>query len=89
MNFRLLLALIILEHQVKQQKGAVSETTATGPSPAPASTPQNVPTTNGNAANAEPSEFKYLSGRSIPQQPMFLAAILSALMMQVSYLHWK
>lgn len=89
LNFRLLLALTILEHQVQHQKGDNQQSTqsnlSTGSAPASLSNPNNQ---NGGdvtpSASQKNSELKYLVGRPIPQQPMFVAAILSALRMQVN-----
>lgn len=86
---RLLLSLTILEHQIQHQKSEVSaqpNTQASGPSAsAPASLNSPSPA-NGDitvSAAQKNSELKYMVGRPIPQQPMFVAAILSALRMQV------
>lgn len=66
---RLLLALIMLEHQCAVQKGEdVASATPTEPL-TPSRLPHNI-----NASN-----LKYVPGLPIPQQPMFLASILSAL----------
>lgn len=66
---RLLLALIMLEHQCGSQKGEeICPPTISTPS-----TPtRTVPNIMGNS-------LKYIPGAAIPQQPMFLASILSAL----------
>ncbi|CAL7952170.1 unnamed protein product [Xylocopa violacea] len=78
---RLLLALIMLEHQCSNQKGEeiCPPTTAT-----PGTPTKNVPNIMGNS-------LKYLPGALIPQQPMFLASILSALQldhMRHLHQHW-
>ncbi|KDR16353.1 protein dopey-1 homolog isoform X2 [Zootermopsis nevadensis] len=64
---RLLLALIMLEHQVNSQKGDGETPTAS----------KEVDLTSLSKFPA--NQFKYIAGHVIPQQPMFLAAILSAL----------
>ncbi|XP_046605599.1 protein dopey-1 homolog isoform X1 [Neodiprion virginianus] len=77
---RLLLALIMLEHQCGVQKG--EEVTPTQPTP---STPTR------NAPNLTGSALKYIPGAPLPQQPMFLASILSALQldhMRHLHQHW-
>ncbi|XP_076753567.1 protein DOP1 homolog isoform X2 [Xylocopa sonorina] len=78
---RLLLALIMLEHQCSNQKGEeiCPPTTAT-----PGTPTKNIPNIMGNS-------LKYLPGALIPQQPMFLASILSALQldhMRHLHQHW-
>lgn len=78
---RLLLALIMLEHQCGNQKGeeiCPSNTTI------PNTPTENIPNIMGNS-------LKYIPGASIPQQPMFLASILSALQldhMRHLHQHW-
>ncbi|KAG7202175.1 hypothetical protein KM043_015855 [Ampulex compressa] len=74
---RLLLALIMLEHQCSSQKGEEIGPTASAPS-----TPtRTVPNFTGNS-------LKYIPGAPIPQQPMFLASILSALQLEhMRHLH--
>ncbi|XP_033338749.1 protein DOP1 homolog isoform X2 [Megalopta genalis] len=75
---RLLLALIMLEHQCGSQKGEdICATTTSTPS-----TPtRTVPNITGNS-------LKYVPGAPIPQQPMFLASILSALQLDhMRHLH--
>ena len=67
---RLLLALIMLEHQCSSQKGEEINSTM---SPIPCS-PTRASNLIGNTLT-----LKYVSGAAIPQQPMFLASILSAL----------
>ncbi|XP_012258853.2 protein dopey-1 homolog isoform X2 [Athalia rosae] len=77
---RLLLALIMLEHQCGVQKG--EETTPTLPTP---STPTRT------APNLTGSALKYIPGAPLSQQPMFLASILSALQldhMRHLHQHW-
>jgi len=64
----------MLEHQCSNQKGEEINSTT---SPIPSS-PTRVPNLIGNS-------LKYVSGAAIPQQPMFLASILSALQL-VCYL---
>ena len=66
---RLLLALIMLEHQCSNQKG---EEICPPIIPTPSTPIKTIPNITGNS-------LKYLPGASIPQQPMFLASILSAL----------
>nr|CAD7456244.1 unnamed protein product [Timema tahoe] len=73
---RLLLALIMLEHQVNTQKGEDD----TGP-----------PVANTPAKPTTGYHLKFNAGLNIPQQPMFLAAILSALRqehMKPLHQHW-
>nr|CAD7588637.1 unnamed protein product [Timema genevievae] len=73
---RLLLALIMLEHQVNTQKGEDD----TGP-----------PVANTPAKPITGYHLKFNAGLNIPQQPMFLAAILSALRqehMKPLHQHW-
>lgn len=65
---RLLLALIMLEHQVNCQKGD-GETAAVNKEVMQVSSLSRVPA----------NQLKYIGGHVIAQQPMFLAAILSAL----------
>ncbi|XP_020283145.1 protein dopey-1 homolog isoform X2 [Pseudomyrmex gracilis] len=78
---RLLLALIMLEHQCSSQKGEeVNPTTSFIPSS---------PTRN--SSNLIGNSLKYLPGVAIPQQPMFLASILTALQldhMRHLHQHW-
>ncbi|XP_050446319.1 protein dopey-1 homolog isoform X1 [Cataglyphis hispanica] len=78
---RLLLALIMLEHQCSSQKGEeINPTTSSIPS----SPTRTLPNLIGNS-------LKYVSGAAIPQQPMFLASILSALQlnhMRHLHQHW-
>ncbi|XP_070151430.1 protein DOP1 homolog isoform X2 [Polyergus mexicanus] len=78
---RLLLALIMLEHQCSSQKGEeINSTTSSMPS----SPTRILPSLIGNS-------LKYISGAAIPQQPMFLASILSALQlnhMRHLHQHW-
>ncbi|XP_011859860.1 PREDICTED: protein dopey-1 homolog isoform X1 [Vollenhovia emeryi] len=77
---RLLLSLIMLEHQCSSQKGEEINPTT---SPIPSS-----PT---RASNLIGNSLKYVSGAAIPQQPMFLASILSALQldhMRHLHQHW-
>ncbi|EFN67195.1 Protein dopey-1-like protein, partial [Camponotus floridanus] len=78
---RLLLALIMLEHQCSSQKGEeINPTTSSIPS----SPTRTSPSLIGN-------NLKYISGAAIPQQPMFLASILSALQldhMRHLHQHW-
>lgn len=59
----------MLEHQCSSQKG--EEINPTIPS-MPSSPTRTLPNLIGNS-------LKYISGAAIPQQPMFLASILSAL----------
>lgn len=91
---RLLLALIILEHQVQHQKGEVSvqqntqASSTSGSAPPSLSTPSAQQSADVSVSVSQKStELKYLVGRPIPQQPMFVAAILSALRMQ-GQLRW-
>ncbi|XP_076277872.1 protein DOP1 homolog isoform X2 [Lasioglossum baleicum] len=75
---RLLLALIMLEHQCGSQKGEdiCAATTST-----PSTPTRTVPNIMG-------SSLKYVPGAPIPQQPMFLASILSALQLDhMRHLH--
>ncbi|KAK3917430.1 Protein dopey-1-like protein [Frankliniella fusca] len=82
---RLLLALLILEHQIEHQRGEVNvqQNLQTGSAPASLNSPGSL---NGGdvsvSVSQKNSELKYLPGRPVPQQPMFVAAILSALRMQ-------
>ncbi|XP_018302265.1 LOW QUALITY PROTEIN: protein dopey-1 homolog [Mycetomoellerius zeteki] len=79
---RLLLALIMLEHQCCSQKGEEINSTT---SPIPSS-PTRASNLIGNNLT-----LKYVSGAAIPQQPMFLASILSALQldhMRHLHQHW-
>ncbi|XP_031783167.1 protein dopey-1 homolog isoform X3 [Nasonia vitripennis] len=74
---RLLLALIMLEHQCGAQKG--EEVVATSSTPTSPSR---------NAHNLSGNTLKYVAGAPIPQQPMFLASILSALKLEhMRHLH--
>ncbi|KYM98153.1 Protein dopey-1 like protein [Cyphomyrmex costatus] len=79
---RLLLALIMLEHQCSSQKGEeMNSTTSLIPS-----SPTRASNLIGNSLT-----LKYVSGAAIPQQPMFLASILSALQldhMRHLHQHW-
>ncbi|KAK9297047.1 hypothetical protein QLX08_009141 [Tetragonisca angustula] len=78
---RLLLALIMLEHQCSNQKG---EEICPPIIPTPSTPIKTIPNITGNS-------LKYLPGASIPQQPMFLASILSALQldhMRHLHQHW-
>ncbi|XP_024938328.1 protein dopey-1 homolog isoform X2 [Cephus cinctus] len=78
---RLLLALIMLEHQCGAQKGD-----EVGPP-----TPSSPTTPTKGAPNLIGNSLKYIPGASIPQQPMFLASILSALQldhMRHLHQHW-
>lgn len=59
----------MLEHQCGNQKG---EEICPPTTPTPSTPTKTVPNIMG-------SSLKYLVGTSIPQQPMFLASILSAL----------
>ncbi|XP_053971376.1 protein dopey-1 homolog isoform X2 [Hylaeus volcanicus] len=75
---RLLLALIMLEHQCSNQKG---EEICPPTAPAPSTPTKTVPNIMGNS-------LKYIPGAPIPQQPMFLASILSALQLDhMRHLH--
>ncbi|XP_023718221.1 protein dopey-1 homolog isoform X2 [Cryptotermes secundus] len=77
---RLLLALIMLEHQVNCQKGD-GETAAVSKEVMQVSSLSRVPA----------NQLKYIGGHVIAQQPMFLAAILSALQqdhMRHLHQHW-
>ncbi|XP_018337342.1 PREDICTED: protein dopey-1 homolog isoform X1 [Trachymyrmex septentrionalis] len=79
---RLLLALIMLEHQCSSQKGEEINSTT---SPIPSS-PTRASNLIGNSLT-----LKYISGAAIPQQSMFLASILSALQldhMRHLHQHW-
>lgn len=59
----------MLEHQCSNQKGEeISSTTSSIPLSSPI-----------RASNLIGNSLKYVSGAAIPQQPMFLASILSAL----------
>ncbi|CAK9831783.1 Protein dopey-1 homolog [Anthophora retusa] len=78
---RLLLALIMLEHQCGNQKG---EEICPPTTPTPSTPTRTVPSIMGNS-------LKYIPGAPIPQQPMFLASILSALQldhMRHLHQHW-
>ncbi|KOC60909.1 Protein dopey-1 like protein [Habropoda laboriosa] len=78
---RLLLALIMLEHQCGNQKG---EEICPPTTPTPSTPTRTVPSIMGNS-------LKYVPGVPIPQQPMFLASILSALKldhMRHLHQHW-
>ncbi|GLG96492.1 Uncharacterized protein GBIM_03458 [Gryllus bimaculatus] len=73
---RLLLALLMLEHQVSLQKGEDATTTPTTKESKESSTPTKNP------------HQKYTAGVAIPEQPMFLSGILSALKMEhMRHLH--
>ncbi|XP_076237177.1 protein DOP1 homolog isoform X6 [Calliopsis andreniformis] len=78
---RLLLALIMLEHQCGNQKGEeICPPTTSTPSTPTRSTP-----------NIMGNSLKYVPGAPIPQQPMFLASILNALQldhMRHLHQHW-
>ncbi|KZC07062.1 Protein dopey-1 like protein [Dufourea novaeangliae] len=75
---RLLLALIMLEHQCSSQKG---EEICPPVAPTPSTPTRTVPNITG-------SSLKYVPGAPIPQQPMFLASILSALQLDhMRHLH--
>lgn len=77
---RLLLAVIMLEHQVNCQKGD-------GESPAVSKDVVHTSSLSKLSAN----QLKYIAGHVIPQQPMFLAAVLSALQqdhMRHLHQHW-
>uniref|UniRef100_A0A1B6DLS2 Uncharacterized protein n=2 Tax=Clastoptera arizonana TaxID=38151 RepID=A0A1B6DLS2_9HEMI len=71
---RLVLALLMLEHEVNSRKGE---------------TEKNVEK-NRNESNL--GELRYISGKMIPQQPMFLAGIVRALEQQGktrhTHMHW-
>ncbi|XP_011499422.1 PREDICTED: protein dopey-1 homolog [Ceratosolen solmsi marchali] len=74
---RLLLALIMLEHQCGAQKG--EDVGAAAPSP---TTPSRA------IDNLSGNTLKYIAGAPIPQQSMFLASILSALKLEhMRHLH--
>ncbi|XP_012276640.1 protein dopey-1 homolog isoform X2 [Orussus abietinus] len=78
---RLLLALIMLEHQCGIQKGDEVALVTQQTPPTPTKSPPNL---TGNT-------LKYVAGAPIPQQPMFLASILSALQldhMRHLHQHW-
>ncbi|KOX80596.1 Protein dopey-1 like protein [Melipona quadrifasciata] len=78
---RLLLALIMLEHQCGNQKG---EEISPSIIPTPSTPIKTIPNITGNS-------LKYLPGVPIPQQLMFLASILSALQldhMRHLHQHW-
>lgn len=83
------MSLTILEHQIQHQKSEVTAqqtTPATGPSTSAPASLSSLSQSNGDitvSAAQKNSELKYMVGRPIPQQPMFVAAILSALRMQV------
>ncbi|XP_077281487.1 protein DOP1 homolog isoform X1 [Temnothorax americanus] len=77
---RLLLALIMLEHQCTSQKGEEINLTTSPILSSPTRT-----------SNLIGNSLKYVSGAAIPQQPMFLASILSALQldhMRHLHQHW-
>ncbi|XP_034245297.1 protein dopey-1 homolog isoform X2 [Thrips palmi] len=90
---KLLLSLTILEHQIQHQKIEVSSqqnTQANAPSASAPASLNSPSQSNGDitvSAAQKNSELKYMVGRPIPQQPMFVAAILSALRMQ-GQLRW-
>lgn len=67
---RLMLSLIMLEHQIGAQKG---EEIGSSNLPTTLSSPSRVP------HNLTGNTLKYVTGSPIPQQPMFLASIISAL----------
>lgn len=58
----------MLEHQCSSQKGEEIN-----------STTSSIPSSPTRASNLIGNSLKYVSGAAIPQQPMFLASILSAL----------
>lgn len=68
---RLLLSLIMLEYQCGTQKG--DETVASTTTPPTPTTPTR------SMTNLAGNSLEYVSATPIPQQPMFLASILSAL----------
>uniref|UniRef100_A0ABD2XAC5 Dopey N-terminal domain-containing protein n=3 Tax=Trichogramma kaykai TaxID=54128 RepID=A0ABD2XAC5_9HYME len=74
---RLLLALIMLEHQCSLQKGEEpAPTPSTGQQPvSPSVTSASMPSLTGQ-------NLKYVPGAPIPQQPMFITSILSALKLE-------
>ncbi|XP_011692229.1 PREDICTED: protein dopey-1 homolog isoform X2 [Wasmannia auropunctata] len=77
---RLLLTLIMLEHQCSSQKGEEIN-----------STTLPIPSSPTRTSNLIGNSLKYVSGAAIPQQPMFLASILSALQldhMRHLHQHW-
>lgn len=65
-----MLSLIMLEHQIGAQKG---EEIGSSNLPTTLSSPSRVP------HNLTGNTLKYVTGSPIPQQPMFLASIISAL----------
>ncbi|KAK0181813.1 hypothetical protein PV327_000009 [Microctonus hyperodae] len=81
---RLVLALIMLEYQCGVQKG--DDTVPTVP------IIQQIPTTpTENISNISGGNLEYISGAPIPNQPLFLASILSALQlnhMRHLHQHW-
>ncbi|XP_043286527.1 protein dopey-1 homolog isoform X2 [Venturia canescens] len=80
---RLLLALIMLEYQCGAQKG--DETVPSTTTPATPTTPTR------SMTNLTGNSLEYVSAAPIPQQPMFLASILSALQldhMRHLHQHW-
>ena len=77
MFHRLVLALIMLEYQCGAQKS--DDTVPTTP-PTPTTPTKSAPNLGGNT-------LEYVSGAAIPQQPMFLASILSALQLVINLIH--
>lgn len=69
----------MLEHQCGNQKG---EEICPPTTPTPSTPTKTVPNIMG-------SSLKYLVGTSIPQQPMFLASILSALQLVNMYFQYS
>lgn len=67
--FRLLLALIMLEHQCNYYK---NESAQVSQVPPPTTSPTRAEDLSNNA-------LKFIPGALIPQQPMFIASILNAL----------
>ena len=82
---RLLLSLVMLEQIIAQQKiGAQGDTVSSMGNTSKSSTPYNT-------RNTQPLVLRYLHDQAIPDQPMFLAAIISALRhdkMRHLHPHW-
>ncbi|XP_063217046.1 protein dopey-1 homolog isoform X2 [Bacillus rossius redtenbacheri] len=80
---RLLLSLLMLEHQVNAQKGDADAV--------PTGAGKETQAAAGAKSPSSSFQLKYVAGLPIPQQPMFLAAILSALRqehMRHMHQHW-
>ena len=73
---RLLLALLMLEHQVNIQKGELDSGTKDTNS---TQSGESINSILGGSLSSRQNQFKYITGAVIPQQPMFLNAIIIAL----------